>query len=157
MRGLARDHSWDATVARMESAVFAPRRRGTDAKYENVVIGAGPTGLAATLGLSKDTLLVERADRIGGLCRSIEREGFTFDNAGRVMCSRDPYVRALYERLLGANVHWQPAADVDIPRRSFGTGTHRRDCRNALRLSAARWTAGTHGWLPAAAAGTTAH
>jgi len=110
MRGLASDHSWDATVARMESAVFAPRRRGTDAKYENVVIGAGPTGLAATLALSKDTLLVERADRIGGQCRSIEREGFTFDNAGRVMCSRDPYVRALYERLLGANVHWQPAA-----------------------------------------------
>jgi protoporphyrinogen oxidase/glycosyltransferase involved in cell wall biosynthesis len=110
MQALAADQSWDATVALMENAVFGPRRRATAAKYENVVVGAGPTGLAATLGLSQDTLLVERADRIGGQCRSIERDGYTFDNAGRVMCSRDPYVCALYERLLGANVHWQNAA-----------------------------------------------
>jgi protoporphyrinogen oxidase/glycosyltransferase involved in cell wall biosynthesis len=111
MQALAADQTWDATVELMEHAVFGPRRRPATAKYENVVVGAGPTGLAATLGLSQDTLLVEREERIGGQCRSISRDGYTFDNAGRVMCSRDPFVSALYERLLGANVHWQKAAN----------------------------------------------
>ncbi len=70
------------------------------------MLGAGPTGLAAALGLSRDTLLVERGPRVGGLCRSIQQAGYTFDHAGRVMFSQDPYVLALYERVLGANVHW---------------------------------------------------
>jgi DnaA family protein len=70
-----------------------------EANYENVIIGAGPAGLAAALGLSRDTLLVEREEHIGGLCRSIEINGYTFDHAGHVMASQEPYVLALYERL----------------------------------------------------------
>ena len=72
-----------------------------------VVIGAGPTGLAAAYHLGEDALLLERNDRVGGWCRSIRDGGFTFDYAGHIMFSEDPYVHELYERLLGANVHWQ--------------------------------------------------
>jgi hypothetical protein len=88
-------------VSSMELAVFGSRRRAVEANYENVIIGAGPAGLAAALGLSRDTLLVEREDRIGGLCRSIKINGYTFDHAGHVMASQDAYVLALYERLSG--------------------------------------------------------
>lgn len=77
-----------------------------------VVIGAGPTGLSAAyhLGLDgqrSDTLLIEREARVGGWCRSVEQEGFTFDYAGHIMFSNDAHVLALYELLLGENVHWQ--------------------------------------------------
>jgi UDP-galactopyranose mutase len=72
-----------------------------------VVIGAGPTGLSAAYHLGQDAVLVEQADRVGGWCRSIEDNGFTFDMAGHIMFSTDPYVHEMYQVLLGDNVHWQ--------------------------------------------------
>lgn len=72
-----------------------------------VIVGAGPTGLSAAYHLGQDALLIEQAARVGGWCRSIEDRGFTFDMAGHIMFSNDPYVHDLYRRLLGDNVHWQ--------------------------------------------------
>ena len=72
-----------------------------------LVIGAGPTGLSAAYHLGKDATLIEREHRVGGWCRSIEKDGFTFDHAGHIMFSNDPYVHELYRLLLGDNVHWQ--------------------------------------------------
>ena len=75
--------------------------------YSTVVIGAGPTGLSTAYHLGKDTLLLERNETVGGWCRSIEDQGFTFDYAGHIMFSNDPYVLELYQTLLGDNLHWQ--------------------------------------------------
>ena len=75
--------------------------------YSTVVLGAGPTGLAASYHLGKGCLLLEKGETVGGWCRSIEDKGFTFDYAGHIMFSNDPYVLDLYEKLLGDNVHWQ--------------------------------------------------
>jgi UDP-galactopyranose mutase len=72
-----------------------------------VVIGAGPTGLSAAYHVGPDAILVEQADRVGGWCRSIEDNGFTFDMAGHIMFSNDPYIHEMYQMLLGDNVHWQ--------------------------------------------------
>jgi UDP-galactopyranose mutase len=72
-----------------------------------IIIGAGPTGLSAAYHFGKDALLLERHPTVGGWCRSIEASGFTFDHAGHIMFSNDPYVLELYETLLGANLHWQ--------------------------------------------------
>lgn len=71
-----------------------------------VVLGAGPAGLTAALTLGRDALVVERDERVGGCCRSILANGFTFDNAVPAMVSDDPYVRQLYTLLLGNNVCW---------------------------------------------------
>jgi UDP-galactopyranose mutase len=71
-----------------------------------VVLGAGPTGLSAAYHLGADSLLLEREDRVGGCCRSIVSDGFTFDLAGHIMFSNDPYVHDLYLLLLRDNVHW---------------------------------------------------
>jgi protoporphyrinogen oxidase len=76
-------------------------------EIETVVIGAGPTGLSAAYHLGKDSLLLEAGSTVGGWCRSIVDNGFTFDHAGHIMFSNDPYVHQLYEKLLGDNVHWQ--------------------------------------------------
>src|SRR3954453_16462512 len=72
-----------------------------------VVIGAGPTGLSAAYHLGRDAVLLEREGRVGGWCRSIQEKGFTFDMAGHIMFSNDPYVHEMYQLLLGDNVHWQ--------------------------------------------------
>ncbi|MET0963608.1 MAG: FAD-dependent oxidoreductase [Noviherbaspirillum sp.] len=76
-------------------------------RYRTVVIGAGPTGLSAAYHLDQDTLLLDRNETVGGWCRSIDDKGFTFDYAGHIMFSNDPYVLELYQVLLGDNLHWQ--------------------------------------------------
>ncbi len=72
-----------------------------------IIIGAGPTGLSAAYHLGDIALLLEQRDHVGGWCRSISENGFTFDYAGHIMFSNDPYVHELYRMLLGDNVHWQ--------------------------------------------------
>ncbi|MEX0742513.1 MAG: NAD(P)-binding protein, partial [Phycisphaeraceae bacterium] len=72
-----------------------------------VVIGAGPTGLSTAYHLEAETRVIEAEASIGGHCRSIKEAGFTFDHAGHIMFSKDPYVHEMYETLLGTNVHWQ--------------------------------------------------
>ena len=72
-----------------------------------LIVGAGPTGLSAAYHYGEGSVVLEREAKIGGWCRSIEDTGFTFDHAGHIMFSDDPYVQDLYRLLLGDNVHWQ--------------------------------------------------
>lgn len=74
---------------------------------ECLILGAGPTGLSAAFHYGEGATLLERNETVGGLCRSIEDHGFTFDYAGHIMFSADEEVLALYKLLLGDNVHWQ--------------------------------------------------
>jgi UDP-galactopyranose mutase len=76
-------------------------------KTPALIVGAGPTGLSAAYHLGTDAMLVERNETVGGWCRSIVENGYTFDYAGHIMFSNDPYVHELYKLLLGDNVHWQ--------------------------------------------------
>jgi UDP-galactopyranose mutase len=105
--------SWDKTAEAMgtlmdrclkEKKSAAPASPGRPAI---VVAGAGPTGLSAAYHLGDKALLIEQNDRVGGWCRSVEDRGFTFDFAGHIMFSSEPYVHQMYKLLLGENVHWQ--------------------------------------------------
>ena len=116
MRNVVSGTSWDATANKMHDlihdALRAPRgkqgaRPGAAAHKQAIVIGSGPTGLSAAFHLGKGSLLLEQNSEVGGWCRSVVDNGFTFDHAGHIMFSNDPYVHELYEMLLGANVHWQ--------------------------------------------------
>ena len=98
-----------------------PRKQDSSNGTSVVVIGAGPTGLSAAYHLGPDAALIEQADRVGGWCRSIEDNGFTFDMAGHIMFSNDPYVHEMYQVLLGDNVHWQ-----DREAWIFSKGVHTR-------------------------------
>ena len=89
--------------SRAKAAASGRRMR----EYGTIILGAGPTGLSAGYHLGHGSLLLEQNERVGGWCRSIERDGFTFDYAGHIMFSNDPYVQSLYGKLLGSNVHWQ--------------------------------------------------
>jgi UDP-galactopyranose mutase len=135
MREIVASTSWDATAERMHALIrdtppgagqagaeagpaagqqshgrasINPMR--TVAPSDCVIIGAGPTGLSAAyhLGqLGSGAVLLERNATVGGWCRSITDGGFTFDYAGHIMFSNDPYVLKLYDTLLGDNQHWQ--------------------------------------------------
>ncbi len=85
----------------MPPQLSAPRR------VPVLIAGAGPTGLSAAYHLGSQSMLVEQQPRVGGWCRSVVDNGFTFDLAGHIMFSNDPYVHELYDLLLGDNVHWQ--------------------------------------------------
>lgn len=74
---------------------------------KTVIIGAGLAGLGAgyhaqMAGLDYD--IYEREDCVGGLCRTIEREGFSFDFAGHLLHLKDPYFQNLVRELLGDNL-----------------------------------------------------
>ncbi|MBZ5583690.1 MAG: FAD-dependent oxidoreductase [Acidobacteriia bacterium] len=114
MREVLGRTSWDSTAARMreliEEAIRGRRAAARPSRApaaRTVVVGAGPTGLSAAYHLGEDSVLLEQNGRVGGWCRSIEVNGFTFDYAGHIMFSNEPYVHQLYKMLLGDNVHWQ--------------------------------------------------
>jgi UDP-galactopyranose mutase len=120
MREVLSRTSWDLTAENMHQlieneACSVPEAERAMPKMMSgalpqprvVIIGAGPTGLSAAYHLGDESLLLEQHASVGGWCRSIEDQGFTFDYAGHIMFSADPYVHGLYKMLLGDNVHWQ--------------------------------------------------
>ena len=120
MRAAVARCSWDRTADAMRRLIddavgvdgVAVDAQHTSVHVDHLVVGAGPTGLAAAYYLGKrapttSTVVVEREMTVGGWCRSITDHGFTFDFAGHIMFSNDPEVLRLYTLLLGENVHWQ--------------------------------------------------
>jgi protoporphyrinogen oxidase len=65
-----------------------------------VIVGAGLAGMSAAHHLRSPYRLIERSDRVGGLCVTEEREGFYFDKTGHWMHLRDPDMKALVEEVL---------------------------------------------------------
>ena len=59
-----------------------------------VIIGAGLTGLSTAYHLEQqeffDYLMFEQESEIGGLCRSVRNDGFTFDYTGHFFHSSCP-------------------------------------------------------------------
>ncbi len=121
MRAVLANTSWDKTVQAMTELVdeVRPTRKPSEVSTATrgfasrarsvpiVVAGAGPTGLSAAYHAGADAVLIEQNEQVGGLCRSVEKDGFIFDCAGHIMFSSEPYVHQMYEMLLGDNVHWQ--------------------------------------------------
>lgn len=68
--------------------------------YDTLIIGAGLAGISAGLHLKRDHLILEAADRAGGLCVSNTRSGYTFDITGHWLHLRDPEMKALSESLM---------------------------------------------------------
>ncbi len=70
------------------------------------ILGGGISGIALAAQLGDDVEVLERRNRIGGLCGTIVENGFTFDAAGpHIMFSKNQDVLSLMVRVLGENVH----------------------------------------------------
>jgi protoporphyrinogen oxidase len=76
-----------------------------------VVIGAGPAGLTAALDLARRAIpvvVVEADDRVGGLARTVEYNGFRFDIGGHRFFTKIPAVQQLWRSMLGPDLLRRP-------------------------------------------------
>ena len=74
-----------------------------------VVMGAGPGGLATGYYLSKHGLpvtVLERAPVVGGLARTVQRDGFRFDIGGHRWFSKVDEVNDFYKEVVGDETIW---------------------------------------------------
>lgn len=72
-----------------------------------VVAGGGPAGLTAALALARSgraVLVLEREPEVGGIARTVERNGYRFDIGGHRFFTCVPEVQALWDELLGADM-----------------------------------------------------
>ena len=77
------------------------------AEKKIIIIGAGLTGLSTAWHLQRRGLncqVFEKEKEVGGLCRSKEIGGFTFDYDGHLLHFKQPYTFKLIKSLLGDNL-----------------------------------------------------
>jgi protoporphyrinogen oxidase len=69
-----------------------------------LILGGGLSGLSTAYHLKSPYRLLEKSNEPGGLSRSINHEGFTFDYTGHLLHLRHPYTLRLIPELLGDNL-----------------------------------------------------
>ena len=69
-----------------------------------VILGGGIAGLSAAFHLKKEYQLFEKEEVPGGLCRSVTKDGFTFDYTGHLLHLNHPYTQELINDLLPDNL-----------------------------------------------------
>ena len=77
------------------------------AKKRVVILGAGLAGLSTAWHLQRkgiDCLVLEKESEVGGLCRSKQLDGFTFDYDGHLLHFKQQYTFKLIESLLKDNL-----------------------------------------------------
>jgi len=68
-----------------------------------MILGAGPAGLASALELARNhvkTTVVEREAEVGGLCRTLRRDGYYFDIGGHRFFSKNREINELWREVL---------------------------------------------------------
>lgn len=66
-----------------------------------IILGAGVAGLSAAFHLKgKEYAIFEKEGEVGGLCRSVVHDGFTFDYTGHLLNISQPYTQELLNDLL---------------------------------------------------------
>lgn len=72
-----------------------------------VILGAGPAGVTAAHELSSQGIecdVIEREKTAGGLCRTLNYDGYLFDIGGHRFLSRSVEVNALWQSVLGEDL-----------------------------------------------------
>ncbi len=70
-----------------------------------VILGAGMAGLSAAFHLKgKEYQIYEKEREVGGLCRSVIHDGFTFDYTGHLLHLSHPYTQNLMKELLSVRL-----------------------------------------------------
>lgn len=70
-------------------------------RSDTIIIGAGLTGLSCGYHLGRGYTILEKTARAGGLCGSVSKDGFTFDQSGHFLHLHNPATKRLIQKLLG--------------------------------------------------------
>jgi protoporphyrinogen oxidase len=73
------------------------------------VVGAGPAGLSAAFVLSKnnkETVVLEMSNQVGGISRTVVRDGFRFDIGGHRFFTKDDEIDRFFRDILGDEAIW---------------------------------------------------
>ncbi|MDI6641225.1 MAG: FAD-dependent oxidoreductase, partial [Elusimicrobiota bacterium] len=73
-------------------------------KAKVVIIGAGISGLATAFHMKNDYIILEKEATAGGLCRSVNTNGFIFDYTGHFLHVQSEYVKGIIFDLLKSNI-----------------------------------------------------
>ena len=72
--------------------------------HQIVIVGAGPAGLTAAYQLCRsgivDATVLEADDTVGGISRTVERDGWRFDIGGHRFFTKVPEVEAFWHTIL---------------------------------------------------------
>jgi protoporphyrinogen oxidase len=83
-----------------------------DANDKIVIIGAGPAGLTAAYALMKaghaPGIVVEADSVVGGIARTVERDGYRFDIGGHRFFSKVKQIEELWDEMLGEPMLHRP-------------------------------------------------
>ena len=75
-----------------------------DIEAPNCILGGGLAGLSTGLFLANKTIILEKEAELGGLCKSIQENGFTFDCVGgHILFSRNKDILETIARILSPN------------------------------------------------------
>ncbi|MBF0275866.1 MAG: FAD-dependent oxidoreductase [Nitrospinae bacterium] len=69
-----------------------------------IILGAGPAGLSAALKLAEageKVTVIELENQVGGLCRSIRKNGYFFDLGGHRFITKDQNIQHSLEEIMG--------------------------------------------------------
>ena len=69
-----------------------------------LILGGGPAGLTAGYLLGKQgyrPIVLEAEDQVGGLAKTVERDGYRFDLGGHRFFTKAPEVNALWDEIMG--------------------------------------------------------
>lgn len=75
------------------------------------VLGAGPAGLTAADALARQGvpgIVFEADDQVGGIAKTVERDGYRFDLGGHRFFTKVPWIQRFWEDLLGAELLVRP-------------------------------------------------
>lgn len=66
----------------------------------NVIIGAGVSGLAFSVFAKQKSIMVEADQDVGGYCKTIKRNGYTWDYSGHFFHFNENWVKDLFNRYM---------------------------------------------------------
>lgn len=72
--------------------------------YQNLILGAGPSGLSLNLFLDSPTKIIEMNDHVGGHASSFKLNGFTFDYGPHILFSKHIEILDFIVGSLGGNI-----------------------------------------------------